>query len=106
VAFFFFSLSLIIFAIASVPPRNVALGSAQIPSSSIRSATGVCSDSAVNAPSLNFNLGGVNVSLGGPAGTGVYRTSEGVGVQADGIRDGVMKLIGIVRRGVDRIAIP
>ena len=90
-----------------MPPRNVALGSAQIPSSSIRSATGVCSDSAVNAPSLNFNLGGVNVSLGGPAGTGVYQTSgEGVGIQADGIRDGVMKLIGIVRRGVDRIAIP
>lgn len=57
------------------------------------------------APSLNLNLpGGVNVSLGG-GGTGVYRTSgDAVGVQADGIRDGVMNLIGKVKQGVDRIA--
>jgi len=62
-------------------------------------------ESASNAPALNLNLGGVNVSLGGPAGTGVYRTSgEGVGVQADGIRDGVMNLLGKVKHGVDRIA--
>ncbi|KAJ7147096.1 Sec1 family-domain-containing protein [Mycena crocata] len=53
-------------------------------------------ESASNAPALNLNLGGVNVSLGG-ANTGVYRTSgEAVGVQADGIRDGVMNLIGKV----------
>jgi len=56
-------------------------------------------------PSLNLNLGGVNVSLGGPAGTGVYRTSgEGVSVQADGIKDGVRSLLGRVKQGVDRIA--
>ncbi|KAJ7781802.1 Sec1-like protein [Mycena maculata] len=53
-------------------------------------------ESASNAPALNLNLGGVNVSLGGGA-PGVYRTSgEAVGVQADGIRDGVMNLIGKV----------
>lgn len=64
-------------------------------------------ESASNAPALNLNLGSVNVSLGGPAGTGVYRSSgEAVGVQADGIRDGVMNLIGKVKQGVDRIAIP
>ncbi|KDR82790.1 hypothetical protein GALMADRAFT_88469 [Galerina marginata CBS 339.88] len=64
-------------------------------------------ESATNAPILNLNLGGVNVSLGGPAGTGVYRSSgEGVGLQADGIRDGVMNLFGKVKQGVDRIAIP
>uniref|UniRef100_A0A8H8CN73 Vacuolar protein sorting-associated protein 45 n=1 Tax=Psilocybe cubensis TaxID=181762 RepID=A0A8H8CN73_PSICU len=64
-------------------------------------------ESATNAPILNLNLGGVNVSLGGAAGTGVYRSSgEGVGVQADGIRDGVMNLLGKVKQGVDRIAIP
>lgn len=63
-------------------------------------------ESATTAPILNLNLGGVNVSLGGPAGTGVYRTSgEGVGVQADGIRDGVMNLLGKVKQGVDRIQI-
>jgi hypothetical protein len=63
-------------------------------------------ESASNAPALNLNLGGVNVSLGG-ANSGVYRTSgEAVGVQADGIRDGVMNLIGKVKQGVDRIAIP
>ena len=56
-------------------------------------------------PALNLNLGGVNVSLGGPAGTGVYRTSgEGVSLQADGIKDGVKTLFGKVRHGVDRIA--
>jgi vacuolar protein sorting-associated protein 45 len=63
-------------------------------------------ESASNAPALNLNLGGVNVSLGGPAGTGVYRTSgDAVGVQADGIRDGVRNLIGKVKQGVDRIGI-
>ena len=62
-------------------------------------------ESPTNMPSLNLNLGGVNVSLGGRAGTGVYRTSgEGVSVQADGIRDGVKNLIGKVKQGVDRIA--
>lgn len=64
-------------------------------------------ESASNAPVLNLNLGGVNVSLGGPGGTGVFRSSgEAPGVQADGIRDGVMSLIGKVKQGVDRIAIP
>ncbi|KAG7088311.1 hypothetical protein E1B28_012321 [Marasmius oreades] len=62
-------------------------------------------ESSSNAPILNLNLGGVNVSLGG-ASTGVYRTSsDAVGVQADGIRDGVMNLIGKVKQGVDRIGI-
>ncbi|KAL1686281.1 Sec1-like protein [Schizophyllum commune] len=64
-------------------------------------------ESASNAPVLNLNLGGVNVSLGGPGGTGVYRTSgEHVGVQADGIREGVMSLFGKVKEGVDKIQIP
>lgn len=63
-------------------------------------------EGANTMPSLNLNLGGVNVSLGGPAGTGVYRSAEGSGVnlQADGIRDGVKNLLGKVRQGVDRIA--
>ncbi|TFY69920.1 hypothetical protein EVJ58_g126 [Rhodofomes roseus] len=51
--------------------------------------------SSSTMPALNLNLGGVNVSLGGPAGTGVYRTSgEGVSLQADGIKDGVKNLFG------------
>ncbi|KAG6890820.1 hypothetical protein C0995_003253 [Termitomyces sp. Mi166 len=63
-------------------------------------------ESASNAPSLNLNLGGVNVSLGGPGGTGVFRTNgEGVGVQADGIRDGVLSLFDKVKQGVDRIVL-
>ena len=60
-------------------------------------------ESASNAPVLNLNLGGVNVSLGG-AQSGVYRTSgEAVGVQADGIRDGVRTLLGRVKQGVDQL---
>jgi len=63
-------------------------------------------ESASTAPSLNLNLGGVNVSLGGPAGTGMYRTSgEEFGVRADGVRDGVRSLIGKVKQGVDRIGL-
>lgn len=63
-------------------------------------------ESASNAPALNLNLGSVNVSIGGPGGTGVYRTSgDNVGVQADGIRDGVRSLIGKVKQGVDRIGL-
>ncbi|KAF9499001.1 vacuolar protein sorting-associated protein 45 [Pleurotus eryngii] len=63
-------------------------------------------ESASNMPSLNLNLGGVNVSLGGPVGTGVYRTSsDAIGVQTEGIRDGVMNLLGKVKQGVDKIGI-
>jgi hypothetical protein len=63
-------------------------------------------ESASNAPSLNVNLGGMNLSLGGPAGTGVYRTSgESSGLQADGIRDGVRSLLGKVKQGVDKIGL-
>lgn len=63
-------------------------------------------ESATTAPSLNLNLGGVNVSLGGSAGTGVYRTSsDNVGVQAEGIKDGVRNFIGRVKQGVDKIGL-
>ncbi|KAI0283920.1 Sec1-like protein [Russula aff. rugulosa BPL654] len=61
-------------------------------------------ESALNAPALNVNLGGVSLSLGGPAGAGVYRTSgEASGLQADGIRGGVRSLLGKVKQGVDKI---
>lgn len=64
------------------------------------------SEASSNAPSLNLNLGGVNVSLGGPSGSGVYRTSsDNVGVQAEGIRDGVRNLIGKVKQGVDKMGL-
>ena len=63
--------------------------------------------SVSSMPALNLNLAGVNVSLGGPAGTGVYRSSdEGISLQTEGIRDGVKSLFGRVRQGVDRIASP
>ncbi|KZT44435.1 vacuolar protein sorting-associated protein 45 [Sistotremastrum suecicum HHB10207 ss-3] len=53
-----------------------------------------------NSPALNLQLGNLNVSLGGPAGTGIYRASgEGPSLQADGIRDGVRNLIGKVKLG-------
>jgi vacuolar protein sorting-associated protein 45 len=64
-------------------------------------------ETASTMPSLNLNLGGVNVSLGGTGGTGLYRTSgEIVGVQADGIRDGMRNLFGKVKQGVDQIRLP
>lgn len=62
------------------------------------------STGATSLPALNINLGGVNVSLGGAAGSGVYRTSgEDRGVNADGIRDGMKNLFGKVKQGVDQI---
>ncbi|KIK95164.1 hypothetical protein PAXRUDRAFT_402229 [Paxillus rubicundulus Ve08.2h10] len=64
-------------------------------------------ESASSAPALNLNLGGVNVSLGGPGGSGVYRTSsDNVGIQAEGIRDGVRNLFGKVKQGVDKMGLP
>lgn len=63
-------------------------------------------ESGSNMPALNISLGSVNVSLGGTT-PGVFRTSgENVGVQADGIRDGVKNLFGKVKQGVDRIGLP
>ena len=58
-------------------------------------------ESASTAPALNVNLGGVSLSLGGAAGTGVYRTGgESSGLQTDGIRDGMRSLLGKVRMGL------
>ena len=63
-------------------------------------------ESASSAPALNVNLGGVSLTLGGPTGGGVYRTSgEASGLQADGIRDGMRSLLGKVKQGVDRIGL-
>lgn len=58
-------------------------------------------------PSLNVQLGSLNLSVGGVAGTGIYRGSgDGVGLQADGIRDGVKNLFGKVRQGVENMGLP
>lgn len=60
-----------------------------------------------SGPSLNVQLGNLNLSVGGAAGTGLYRsTGEGVGLQADGIRDGVKSLFGKVKQGVESIGLP
>ncbi|KAF8532090.1 putative vacuolar protein sorting protein VpsB [Gautieria morchelliformis] len=63
-------------------------------------------DTSSSAPALNLQLGNLNVNLGG-ATSGVYRTTGegGVGVQSDGLRDGMRNLIGKVRQGVDRIGL-
>jgi vacuolar protein sorting-associated protein 45 len=60
-------------------------------------------------PGINLNLGGIQVSVGGAGGTGVYRTSgeeSRVGIQADGIKDGVRNLFGKVRQGVESVRLP
>lgn len=70
-------------------------------------------------PSLNLNLGGLNVSVGGPGGTGVFRTptsttpgpivsveTGGQGAVDEGlreVRDGVRNFIGKFKQGVDRM---
>ncbi|KAG8956503.1 vacuolar protein sorting-associated protein 45 [Tulasnella sp. 419] len=69
------------------------------------------SSSTADRPALALQLGGINVSVGGPAGTGVYRSTPGetsLGVQADGltreVREGVKDLWGKVRQGVEKLA--
>lgn len=61
---------------------------------------------SADRPALNLQLGGINVSVGGVGGTGVYRSTGGgdgvVSVQADGLKDGVRDLWGKVRQGVER----
>jgi hypothetical protein len=58
-------------------------------------------------PSLNVQLGNINVSVGGPGGTGIFRSrnsGEGVvSIQTEGIADGVRTLFGKVKEGVERI---
>ena len=70
-------------------------------------------------PSLNLNLGGLNVSVGGPGGTGVFRAptsatpgpivsveTGGQGAVDEGlreVRDGVRNFIGKFKQGVDRM---
>ncbi|KAG8810103.1 vacuolar protein sorting-associated protein 45, partial [Serendipita sp. 399] len=82
------------------PPTEVPGGT-----TSTSTATGSSSSSA--GPSLNVQLGGLNLSVGGIAGTGLYRSAgEGVSIQADGIRDGVKNLFGKVKQGVESIGLP
>lgn len=64
-----------------------------------------------STPTLNIQLGGINLSLGGGE-TGIYRTSgegAGISVQADGIRDGVIDgvrgLIGKVKQGAEMVGL-
>lgn len=75
--------------------------------------------SGTSGPSLNLNLGGLNVSVGGPGGTGVFRApassagapivsvdTGGQGVVDEGlreVRDGVRNFFGKVKQGVDRM---
>ncbi|KAG8721926.1 vacuolar protein sorting-associated protein 45 [Ceratobasidium sp. 394] len=71
-----------------------------------------------SGPSLNLNLGGLNVSVGGPGGTGVFRapassSAPAVSIDTGGqgtvddslreVRDGVRNFFGKVRQGVDRM---
>ncbi|KAG9127051.1 vacuolar protein sorting-associated protein 45 [Ceratobasidium sp. 392] len=71
-----------------------------------------------SGPSLNLNLGGLNVSVGGPGGTGVFRApassntpivsvdTGGQGPMDDSlreVRDGVRNFFGKVKQGVDRM---
>lgn len=57
--------------------------------------------SANGGSGLSVQLGGINVSVGGAGGTGVFRSPEAQsGVQVDGIRDGVLNLLGRVKQGV------
>ncbi|KAH7105143.1 Sec1-like protein [Auriculariales sp. MPI-PUGE-AT-0066] len=57
---------------------------------------------------LSVQIAGINVTVGGASGTGVYRAPEGspAGVQADGIRDGMRNLLGRVQQGVKQIGLP
>ncbi|KAG8727737.1 vacuolar protein sorting-associated protein 45, partial [Ceratobasidium sp. 428] len=76
------------------------------------------SAAGTSGPSLNLNLGGLNVSVGGPGGTGVFRApassntpvismdTGGQGAVDDGlreVRDGVRNFFGKVKQGVDRM---
>ena len=75
-------------------PATFTQPPAEIPSSSL-------------APSLNVQLGSINLSVGGSGGTGVYRgTGDGVGIQAEGIRDGVKNLFDKMKQGVENIGLP
>ena len=75
-------------------PATFTQPPAEIPSSSF-------------APSLNVQLGSINLSVGGAGGTGVYRgNGDGVGIQAEGIRDGVKNLFDKVKQGVESIGLP
>ncbi|PVG02686.1 putative vacuolar protein sorting protein VpsB [Serendipita vermifera] len=69
--------------------------------------TGGTSASGSSAPALNVQLGSLNLSVGGVAGTGIYRSAgEGVALQADGLRDGMKNLFGKVKQGVESIGLP
>lgn len=83
---------------------NHAVGSGSANSASPAAAAG-------GAPGLNLRAGGYELSVGGAAGSGLYRTQEDAGASvnlgagastvAEGLRDGAGRLWGSVRAKVE-----
>ncbi len=91
------------------PPGNLAsTGTAVVPLPPPGSSSSANTAAATaNAPALNFRAGGYELSVGGAAGSGLYRASGnnageiGASFQIDGLRDGAKSFFGNLRGKVE-----
>lgn len=88
------------------PPLSLGASSgANTSVSSLANATSATMPTA-NAPAINLRAGGYELSVGGAAGSGLYRASGPTGgiaasVQLDGLRDGAKSFFGNLRDRVE-----
>ncbi|KAI5453637.1 vacuolar protein sorting-associated protein 45 [Naganishia albida] len=86
------------------PPRSLAAAQGN---SSVSSLAGPPAPAPANAPAINLRAGGYELSVGGAAGSGLYRASgtstSGIAasVQLDGLRDGAKSFFGNLRDRVE-----
>jgi hypothetical protein len=86
------------------PPPSLGAPAGNTSLSSV--ATGPVAPSA-NAPAINLRAGGYELSVGGAAGSGLYRASGtntggiAASVQLDGLRDGAKSFFGSLRDRVE-----
>jgi vacuolar protein sorting-associated protein 45 len=89
------------------PPSSIAASTGTATSGAVTPATGNTASATANAPAINLRAGGYELSVGGAAGSGLYRASGAnpggiaASVQLDGLRDGARNFFGSLRDRVE-----
>lgn len=89
------------------PAPSIAASAAATTGGTVTPNIGNTAPSTANAPAINLRAGGYELSVGGAAGSGLYRASGAnpggiaASVQLDGLRDGARNFFGSLRDRVE-----
>ncbi|KAJ9120230.1 hypothetical protein QFC22_003130 [Naganishia vaughanmartiniae] len=89
------------------PPSSIASSTGAVTGGTATPTVGNPASTIVDAPAINLRAGGYELSVGGAAGSGLYRASGvnpggiAASVQLDGLRDGARNFFGSLRDRVE-----